>query len=230
MIRPPFFGTFSMPLNSILNNTRLSTPTTGLIVSSAHCGNGERSGDARGSSRLIGCVPLLPMFRPFILQRPFLIYELHMNSRNTVDAGTSRSNSCVCRDAVLFAGQSNKSSLWNLKRRENCSSFGADVFSNCVFTHDDFTVKVYQFHSHINRDLVTCVSALIRNRRQNIVGRCQRLERRSRDVVTLPRFFFKTCWRTFSDERDPDVKYSDLIGDNCFHVPHDGPNPVLILD
>src|ERR1043165_6371427 len=104
MIKPPFLGTFSIPLNSILKNTRLSTPTTGLMLFSAHCGNGERSGDARGSSLFAGGVPLLPMFRPFILQRPLLVDKLHVNSRNAIDAGTSRSNRRVSRDAVLLAG------------------------------------------------------------------------------------------------------------------------------
>src|SRR6185436_9330838 len=119
MIRPPFSGTFSRPLNSILKNTRLSAPTTGLIESSAHCGNGERSGDARGSSRFACAVPLLLIFRRFILQRPFPIDKLHMNSRNTVGAGAPRSNRGVCRDAVLVARQSNETPLRDFKRREN---------------------------------------------------------------------------------------------------------------
>src|ERR1044071_2869221 len=177
MIIPPFSGTFSRPLNSILKKPLLTAPTTGLIESSAHCGNGERSGDARGSSRF-AAVPLLPMFRPFILQRPFPINKLHMNSRNAINASASRSNRRVSRDAVLLARESNKTSLRDLQRRENCRAFRADVFSHCVFTHHHFTIEVHQFHQHIYCDVVTRVRALIRRRKrgQNIVSRSECLE------------------------------------------------------
>src|SRR5215213_912032 len=114
MITPPCSGTFSTPLNSIFHNARLQTLTTGRIISSAHCGSIVELAAARGSSLLIGDVPLLltvlTVVFVCILQRPFLIYELDVNSRNAISARASCANRCMCRDPVLLARQTNETS------------------------------------------------------------------------------------------------------------------------
>src|SRR5690349_20699404 len=124
MISPPSEGAFCRPRNSIFHNTRLKAPTMGLSISSCHCGSIEPRAGARCSSFLSGNVPLLPLTR-VILQRPFPIYELDMNSGNAVGAGAARANSGVRRDAILLADHTNKTTLRYLQRREDACSPGA---------------------------------------------------------------------------------------------------------
>src|SRR5689334_19962048 len=99
---------------------RLTAPTIGRMISSVHCGSIERSITGRRSSRLAADVPLL--LKPinsrlgFILQRPIPIYELDMNSRNTVGAGAASANRRVRGDAILLAGQTNETTLRYLQR------------------------------------------------------------------------------------------------------------------
>ena len=65
----------------------------------------------------------------FILQRPFPIYELDMNSGNAIAAAAARANRRVHGDAIFLAEQSDETTLRYLQRREECCSFGADFFS-----------------------------------------------------------------------------------------------------
>src|SRR5437868_15003950 len=44
-----------------------------------------------------------PCFCACILQRPFLINEFNVNSRNAVAADSARSNGCMCGNALLLA-------------------------------------------------------------------------------------------------------------------------------
>ena len=44
---------------------------------------------------------------------------------------------------------------------KSVAPFGADVFSHRVFTLNHFTVIVHHFHSHIDGDVVPCISSLI---------------------------------------------------------------------
>ena len=53
-----------------------------------------------------------------ILQRPFLINELDVNSRNSVDAGVLRPNRRIGRDVVLLARQANETARRKLQRRK----------------------------------------------------------------------------------------------------------------
>src|SRR4029079_9494823 len=107
-ITPPRSGMFSIPENSIFQSTRLNAPTTGRILSSAHCGSIVVLAAARGSSRLAAPLLLAVLtVMVVILQRPFLIYELDMNSRNAVSALAARANGCVYGDPVLLARQTN---------------------------------------------------------------------------------------------------------------------------
>jgi hypothetical protein len=59
MIKPPFFGTFSKPENSIFQKTRLTPPTMGRITSRTHCGNIVRPLLGCDKLLLAGDVPLL---------------------------------------------------------------------------------------------------------------------------------------------------------------------------
>ena len=54
----------------------------------------------------------------FILQRPFPIYELDMNSGNTVGARAARANSRMRRDAMLLANQPDEPTFRYLQRGE----------------------------------------------------------------------------------------------------------------
>ena len=92
--------------------------------SSAHCGNIEPRAGSR-SSFLTGNVPLLLKCSVrLILQRPFPIYELDMNSGNAVCAGAARANSRMRGDAILFASQPNEATVRYLQRREESCAFG----------------------------------------------------------------------------------------------------------
>ena len=79
----------------------------GLSISSAHCGNIVRPLCGRVSTFFAGYVPLLLKLRP-ILQRPFLIYELDVNSRNPIGPNATRSDRSMRCNALLLARQSNK--------------------------------------------------------------------------------------------------------------------------
>ena len=59
MIKPPFFGTFSKPENSIFQKTRLTPPTIGRMISRTHCGNIVRPVFGCDEMLLAGDVPLL---------------------------------------------------------------------------------------------------------------------------------------------------------------------------
>src|ERR1044072_1838878 len=87
-----------------------------------------------------------------ILQRPFPIYELDMNSGNAVSAGAARSNRRVRGNAP--ADQPDKTALRYLQRREDGCSFGADVLGHRLFTFSYLTVNVDHFQSHVDRDVV----------------------------------------------------------------------------
>src|SRR6185369_5386560 len=135
------------------------------IISSVHCGSIERSIAGRRSSRLAGAVPLL--LKPinsrfgFILQRPIPIYELDMNSGNAVGAGAARANRRMRGDAILLAGQTDETTLRYLQRCEKCGAAGADVFSYRLFVFNNLTVRVQNFESHIDSDVVARRGALI---------------------------------------------------------------------
>jgi hypothetical protein len=130
------------------------------MISSDHCGNIERLLGVRRSSPLTGNVPFV--LTGFILQRPFPIYELDVNSGNTIRAGAARANRSVRSDAVLVARQTNKATLGYLQRGEEGGSFSADIFSHCMFTFRHLTVRIDQLDSHIDGNVVPRVNALIR--------------------------------------------------------------------
>src|SRR5215216_3646691 len=100
--------------------------------------------------------------RSLILQRPFPIYELDMNSGNAVSTGAARANGRVRGDAILLADQPDETTLRNLQRREDSCSFCADVFGHCLFTFSYLTVNVDHFQSHIDSNVVPRMSSLIR--------------------------------------------------------------------
>src|SRR5215216_4185511 len=99
--------------------------------------------------------------RAFILQRPFPIYELDMNSGNAVSTGAARANGRVRRDAILIADQPDETTLRYLQRRKECCSRGADVFCYGLFAISYFAVNVEDFQPHIDRDVVPRMSAFI---------------------------------------------------------------------
>src|SRR5215216_1657194 len=99
--------------------------------------------------------------RAFILQRPFPIYELDMNSGNTICAGAARANGRMCRDPILLADQPDETTLRYLQCREECCSFGADVFRYGVFVVSYLAVNVEDFQSHVDRDVVSRLFSLI---------------------------------------------------------------------
>src|SRR6185369_493876 len=158
MINPPSEGTFSIPENSIFQITRLIMPTMGRTISSAHCGNEPRI-VARGSSLFAGAVPLL--LNALILQRPFLIYELDVNSRHAVRARAARPNRRMCRNPVLIAGHANETSKWNFQGREKGGAFRADVFSDGVLTLNNLAGSIDYVDTHIHWNVVPGVRALI---------------------------------------------------------------------
>src|ERR1043166_8757950 len=88
-----------------------------------------------------------------ILQRPFPIYELDVNSRNTIGAGAARANGRVRGYAVLLARQANEATLRYLHRGKDRRSPGADVFGHCVFTLTHFAVDIDQFETHIDGEV-----------------------------------------------------------------------------
>src|SRR6185369_4186670 len=134
------------------------------MISSDHWGNIERLLGVRRSSPLTGNVPFV--LTGFILQRPFPIYELDVNSGNTIRAGAARTNRRVRSDAILFACQTNKATLWYLQRGEERCSFRADVFSHSMFTFRHLTIGIDQLDSHIDRDVIACLNSLIVDRYQ----------------------------------------------------------------
>src|SRR5687767_13989973 len=103
---------FSTPRNSIFQRTRLTPPTSGLIISSAHCGNICCPLTGRAASFFDENEPLRLTFFNYqlILQRPFLIDELDVNSRDAVGADVLGANGGVERDSVLLACQTNEAS------------------------------------------------------------------------------------------------------------------------
>lgn len=122
------------------------------MISSDHCGNIE-------PLRLTGNVPFV--LTGFILQRPFPIYELNVNSGYTIRAGAARANRSVRRDAILVARHTNKATLRYLQRGEERRSPGADVFSHCLFSFRHVAVGIDHFDSHIDGDIVPRVNALV---------------------------------------------------------------------
>src|SRR5690349_12970540 len=112
MITPPSTGTFSTPTNSIFHKTRLKTPTVGRSISSAHCGNIGPISDTR-ISFLLGNVSEL--FKSsghkallISLQRPLVIDEFHVHSRNAVRAGAARADRRMNCQSILLARDPNK--------------------------------------------------------------------------------------------------------------------------
>src|SRR5215203_1642092 len=171
MINPPRSGTFSTPLNSIFQNRRLKNPTMGLSISSAHCGNIVRPACGRISTFFDGYVPLVLKVGN-ILQRPFLIYELDVNSGNAVSPCAAGSNGRVRGDSLLLARQANKTARRSLQRREERGAVAADVLGDGLFTLNNLTLHVKYLYSHVNGDLESRKGALIyrRQRRQHIVS------------------------------------------------------------
>ncbi len=165
----------------------------------------------------------------FILQRPFPIYELDVNSGNTIRARAARANRRMRCDAILVARQTNEPAFRYLQRGEDRCSFGADVFSHCMFTISYFAIGVNQLESHIDRDVVTGVNPLIAKRYQYLFGPGQRLKSRGVNVVTCPRFGFITRRRAFPDECDADVEDRFVINDLGLHVSHHSPDSILVL-
>ena len=149
---------FSTPRNSIFQNTRLKPPTTGRIISSAHCGNIE--GPTGGAPFLFALdVPL--MFKPLILQRPFLIDELDMKPRNAIGSGVARTNGCIRRDAILLAAQTNEPASLKIERGEERRAMRTDIFRDRLFRRDDDTFFVNELKPHVDGDAVTRFIAVI---------------------------------------------------------------------
>src|SRR6185503_13529547 len=165
----------------------------------------------------------------FILQRPFPIYELNVNSGHTICAGAARANRRVRGYPILLARQTNKATLWYLQRGEDCCSPSADVFSHSMFTISYFATRVNQLESHIDSDVVTCVGSLIGNRYQYLFGVGLRLKNRGVNVVTFPRFGFITRRRSFPDERYADIEDRLIIDNRGLHVSHHRPDSILVL-
>src|SRR6185369_5780462 len=86
--------------------------------------------------------------RGLILQRPFLIDELDVNSRNSVDPRALRPNRRMCRNPVLVARQANEPSWRELQCRKQRSTLAADVLSHGLFTLSYLTITVHQFEPH----------------------------------------------------------------------------------
>src|ERR1044072_6463144 len=96
-----------------------------------------------------------------ILQRPFLVNELDVNSRNTVSASAERANHSKNSQSSLHARQSNKAAFGQSYRREYRGPFATDVFRYSRFACFDLTLLVERLQEQIYRYNVSCVHSLI---------------------------------------------------------------------
>src|SRR5262245_61996397 len=93
-------------------------------------------------------------WKMFILQRPILIDELDLDSRDAVRSSVSGADSGVGLCFVLLACQTNKASLLKIQCRKKRRSATADTLRNGLFGFYSASSLVQQLNSHIDCDLM----------------------------------------------------------------------------